>query len=738
MVSIVIVHYKVERELLTCISSILKSKPKNKFEIIVVDNDQDSRLESKLKREFSEIKYIKSPENIGFGAGNNLGAKYALGEFIFFINPDTIVQKNSIDTLCNFIKDNPKSGMVAPLLYDLSGKVYPKQGSNKYDLISAIVMSSFVNKLFPKNPISKKFFHKDWNKKDVKEFDVVPGTAFMVSKDVFEKIGMFDERFFLYFEEYDMAKRIKKLGYKNYIIPKAKILHVWEASTRKNKDAKIIFGESRYLFFKKHYGNLFALIINIVSNLGKYGLMLILILAVSVFLNFFRMRELMTFIGDQGWYYLSARDIFTNGQIPLVGIASSHPWLHQGAFWTYILAVLFWIFNFNPLAPGYFTAIMGVIMVLLIYKIGLKMFSQRIGLIASVLYATSPLIILSNRMPYHTSLIPLFVLLFIYSVYRWMNGRIYFFPLALFFLAILFNFEIQTVLLWFVLAALLAYGIWKKISWTKRLANVKVIAYSLLGLIIPMIPMFIYDTAHGYPQTLKFGLWIAYHIARVFGFPSIHGDQQFPSPTPFISSTLEQLQRLVFLPNLSFAIILFLGSFLAMTYLVSGQLKKKENNVAYIIIYLILVISTVGYIGTGTASAAYFPLFFVPIIFMLAIGFDYLFDQKKTYALALLIIIFTAFFNSYFLLERNYLTGRGYGPTFSEKVSMVKTIIERANGREYNVLGEGLGSQFPSFTMGYEYLAWELGVGPSHEQQKFKFVIGENRNGIMLEEINSK
>ena len=102
--SIVIVNYKVEKELESCISSIFKSKPEVEFEVIVVDNDRQSKIEHKLTERFPKVKYIASPGNIGFGAGNNLGAKYASGEYLFFLNPDTIVEKDSINELYSFIK----------------------------------------------------------------------------------------------------------------------------------------------------------------------------------------------------------------------------------------------------------------------------------------------------------------------------------------------------------------------------------------------------------------------------------------------------------------------------------------------------------------------------------------------------------------------------------------------------------------------------------------------------------
>ena len=150
--------------------------------------------------------------------------------------------------------------------------------------------------------------------------------------------------------------------------------------------------------------------------------LIILIVAVSAGLLFFRLLDLMPFSGDQGWFYLSAKDMLFTGNIPLVGIATSHPWLHQGPFWTYTLAIIFSLTHFNPLAPGYFTAGLGVIMVFLVYFIGRHLFSKNTGLIAAFFYSTSPLVIITARMPYHTSFIPLFVLAFIWSLYKSSKG----------------------------------------------------------------------------------------------------------------------------------------------------------------------------------------------------------------------------------------------------------------------------------------------------------------------------
>src|SRR3989344_3100604 len=99
MLSIIIVHYKVKDELFNCIKSILNSKPKTKYEIIVVDNDEENIIEKDLKDRYPKVRYIKTPKNIGFGAGCNLGAKFAKGNYLFFLNPDTRVLPESLDNL---------------------------------------------------------------------------------------------------------------------------------------------------------------------------------------------------------------------------------------------------------------------------------------------------------------------------------------------------------------------------------------------------------------------------------------------------------------------------------------------------------------------------------------------------------------------------------------------------------------------------------------------------------------
>ncbi len=257
LISIIIVHYKVFDELVACINSIIALKPKVKYEIIVVDNDEEKTIQTKLKERFPFVIYIWVKKNVGFGAGNNIGAKEAIGEYLFFLNPDTIILPGVLDILCDFAEKN-KNAIVSPLLLNPQNKPYPLQGSAKLTPIRAIICLSILNKLFPKNPVAKAYWYMDWDKKSIKEVDVAPGTALFLKKEVFRAIGGFDERFFLFFEEDDLCTRLRLYGCHIFINPHAKVMHTWGASTKKSENTQKIFKKSRFLYFQKYYGTLWA------------------------------------------------------------------------------------------------------------------------------------------------------------------------------------------------------------------------------------------------------------------------------------------------------------------------------------------------------------------------------------------------------------------------------------------------------------------------------------------------
>jgi GT2 family glycosyltransferase len=729
-ISIIIVQYRVKEELFNCIQSIIYSKPKTTYEIIVVDNDEVKTIKKDLLRRFPEVVYIPNV-NKGFGQGNNVGAKRAKGEYLFFLNPDTIVFKKSIDVLYQFLGKNKKAGIVAPFLLHEDEKPFKQQGVKDLTPFRAVFSISVINKFFPNNPIAKNYFIQ-WDKITTKEVDVVPGTAFMINKKLYSSFGGFDEHFFLYFEEFDLCKRVKEKGYKLFIEPKAKIIHLWERSTKKRNDINKIFNESRFYYFKKNFGLIPALFTNAFLSFGKTAFISLLILLLAAFLLFYQLNQFMDFISDQGWFYLSARDMLLTGHIPLVGITSSHTWLHQGPLWTYLLAGALYIGKFNPVYGAYLTASIGLLTVWLVYKIGSEIFSPSTGIIASLFYATSPLIIHNARMPYHTSLIPIFTLIWTFVLYKWVTGYKYGFPMLIVILAILYNFELSMVVLAPILIIILFYGLAKKTQWARGIITPKILLLSFIGLIIPMIPIILYDIHHGYPQTLKFGIWIIYKSAFFLHIPVLHSDIPGETYQSMFSFASIRIPRLIFISSAVVSWIILLISFINLLIINYNLFKRRKFLQQFSILLLLFVIPLFFYIAEKTNSDAYWPVFFPTIAFMVGIFFDRMLSFRRFYYLFIGLLIFFTCVNVWAFIGSNYLKSEST-LSFYDRIAVAKQIIKESDGKEYNILGNGTDNRNAIATLNYQYLTWWLGHGPSNNNQKIHFYISEQGSKIIVQ-----
>ena len=240
-VSIIIVHYKNKKVLKNCLNSIKKNVKIN-HQVIVVDNDK---------------------KNIGFGAGCNKGAKTAKAQYLFFLNPDTIVFKESLERLIKFLDKNPQVSAAAPILLDSNKKPYPIQGTNNLTPLRGVFAFSFLNKYFPNNSISRSYWINVLNKTKPIKTQVLPGSAFLIRKEIFNQFNGFDENFFLYFEESDLFYRLFKKNHQLFILPQAKIIHYWGKSTPKSVKIEKIFKSSRRYYFKKHFGSFKAFLVEL-------------------------------------------------------------------------------------------------------------------------------------------------------------------------------------------------------------------------------------------------------------------------------------------------------------------------------------------------------------------------------------------------------------------------------------------------------------------------------------------
>ena len=245
-VSIIIVNYNTKELLYDCINSIYDKTQGVSFEIIVVDNASTDGSREFINSNFKDLIWIQSDVNLGFGAANNLGAKHALGKYLFLLNSDTYLLNDAITEFYNYKIQNDSIdnniGVLGCQLVDREGCPNTAAGN---------LISPFNNRVI--TPVD--------GFKKVTEVGYVMGADMFLSKEVFDSVGGFDEDFFMYCEEVDLQKRISELNRKNYIVTTPRIVHLEGASfkgTSKNLSFTkyIMWQKSRNIYAAKHFKGL--------------------------------------------------------------------------------------------------------------------------------------------------------------------------------------------------------------------------------------------------------------------------------------------------------------------------------------------------------------------------------------------------------------------------------------------------------------------------------------------------
>ncbi len=253
--SIIIVNYNVKYFLEHCLCSVQKAIKEIDAEILVIDNcSTDNSLEY-LSPLFKNVVFVESKENIGFGKANNLGLKIARGKYVLFLNPDTLIQEDSLKKCLFVFEKDEKIGAVGARMIDGSGKflkeskrAFPSPATSLYKLFG-------LSYLFPRSAIFSKYHLGHLSDRENNEVDVLCGAFMMVKKDILDKTSGFDKDFFMYGEDVDLSFRIQELGYKNYYLADTTIIHFKGESTNKGSLNYVkMFYRAMEVFVKKHYG----------------------------------------------------------------------------------------------------------------------------------------------------------------------------------------------------------------------------------------------------------------------------------------------------------------------------------------------------------------------------------------------------------------------------------------------------------------------------------------------------
>ena len=245
-ISLIIVNYKSRNKLVACLESIKQFPPVGlSYEIIIVDNASGDELDS-LVGNFSQARLIVSQKNLGMGGGNNLGIEAAKGEYVFILNPDTILKPGAVETLFGYLKANPRVGIVGP-------KLLNSDNSLQYSCLRfpsffmPLWRRTFLGRYFASH--SADFQMREVDHEVIQEVAWLMGSALMFKKETTLSDGSiwrprFDERYFMYFEDIDLCRTAKSQGLKVIYNPEAVLIHDHARESAKFPWYQAIFRDS--------------------------------------------------------------------------------------------------------------------------------------------------------------------------------------------------------------------------------------------------------------------------------------------------------------------------------------------------------------------------------------------------------------------------------------------------------------------------------------------------------------
>lgn len=222
-VFIIVLNFNGKKDTLECLQSLKKS------EVIVVDNGSTDGSVRAIRDKFPEIKILENKKNLGFAKGNNVGIRYALNQgadYIILLNNDTIVEINTLVRLIEVASSNNRIGILGPKIYFAKGFEF-HQGRYKKNELGKVIwyaggLIDWRNVLGVHRGVDE-VDEGQYDKQEEVEF--VSGCCMFIKREVFKKIGLLDERFFLYFEDLDFCLRAKKVGFRIVYVPEAVIWH---------------------------------------------------------------------------------------------------------------------------------------------------------------------------------------------------------------------------------------------------------------------------------------------------------------------------------------------------------------------------------------------------------------------------------------------------------------------------------------------------------------------------------
>lgn len=260
LVSIIVVNYNMVDFLRHMLTSLQKNAGNVSYEVILVDNASHDGCERIVPEDFPWVTFIQNSRNLGLGAAVNVGLQHAKGDYIAFLNPDLILEEHQFEHWVAWMEDHPDVGVSGPRLLNVDGTDQESCYAFPNPLIP-VLRRTPLGSLPGFSKIVRDFTLHDMDREKEAEVDWVLGAAMLIRRKALDEIGQFDTRFFLYFEDADVCRRMWKVNWRVVYTPCAKIVHYYQRLSRKdgflgiltNKVTRIHIA-SGIKYFLKYFG----------------------------------------------------------------------------------------------------------------------------------------------------------------------------------------------------------------------------------------------------------------------------------------------------------------------------------------------------------------------------------------------------------------------------------------------------------------------------------------------------
>ncbi|MBK6765155.1 MAG: glycosyltransferase family 2 protein [bacterium] len=240
--------------MLPCLRSLTETEQGIPFDVIVADNGSSDGSVESIKSQFPDVKVVLLGENRGFGVACNAGIKVAQDTAHLLLNPDTIVRPYALGRMYNKLAANPHWGIVGARMLTSAG--VPYRAARRFPTVRDLVIECIpVWRVFPNTRTLNSYLYGELAVETLDAVDQVEGSCLMISREAYRKIGLIDERFFVFFEEVDWCRRVKEAGYEIHVVQEAEVEHHLSTTMSRNLPrTRVIHATSAMNYYRKWDG----------------------------------------------------------------------------------------------------------------------------------------------------------------------------------------------------------------------------------------------------------------------------------------------------------------------------------------------------------------------------------------------------------------------------------------------------------------------------------------------------